>query len=244
MGRLLIVAYGILSYVAFFLTFLYTIGFLSAYVVPKTINSGAERALLPSIVINVGLLGLFAIQHTVMARPAFKERWVKIIPPATERSTFVLVTSLLLALLMWQWSPLPDVVWSVEGVAAQVLWVICAVGWGIVLLSSFLIDHFDLFGLRQVVLAYQGKPYTPPKFVERLLYGYVRHPLMLGFLIAFWAAPQMTVGHLLFSITTTLYILFGIRIEERDLLAAHGEDYANYRQRVSMVLPFPRKAKA
>lgn len=243
MGRLLVLVYGILAYVVFLLTFLYTIGFVGDAVVPKTIDSGSERGLLPSIVINVVLLGLFAVQHTIMARPAFKDRWVKAIPPATERSTFVLVASLLLGLMMWQWRALPEVVWNVQGAAAQVLWVVSCMGWGIVLLSTVLIDHFDLFGLRQVVLAYQGKPYASPAFVERLLYKFVRHSLMLGFLIAFWATPQMTVGHLVFSITTTLYILFGIQIEERDLLAAHGENYANYRKRVPMVIPFLGKSR-
>lgn len=243
MGKLVVLAYGVVSYVVFLLTFLYTIGFVGNAVVPKTIDSGSQGDLLPSILINVVLLGLFAVQHTIMARPAFKERWVKSIPPETERSTFVLLASLLLILMMWQWRALPEVIWSVEGVVAQVLWVVFFMGWGIVLFSTVLIDHFDLFGLRQVVLAYQGKPYTSPEFVERSLYKVIRHPLMLGFLIAFWATPQMTVGHLVFSITTTLYILFGIQVEERDLRAAHGEQYADYRQRVPMVIPFLGKSR-
>lgn len=235
--KILVLLYGLVAYVLFLASFLYAIGFVGNVVVPKSIDSGTVEPLGLSLGIDVLLLGLFAIQHTIMARPAFKARWTRIIHPAIERSTFVLLTSLLLALLMWQWRPLPSVLWNVGGVLATVLWVICAAGWGIVLVSTFLIDHFDLFGLKQVMSHFRGRDIPAHTFVERYLYGVVRHPIMLGFVIAFWATPQMTGGHLLFAAMTTAYIVIGVQIEERDLLAAHGDVYADYRRRVPMLLP-------
>lgn len=242
MKRTAILVYGIIAYLAFFITILYAIGFLTGFVVPKDINGGVETALSSAILINVILLSLFAIQHTIMARPAFKQWWTRVIPEPAERSTFVLAASLLLLLLFWQWRPLPAPVWEVENVAGRtILTAIALLGWGIVFYSSFLIDHFDLFGLRQSWLYFKGKPYTHHPFTARSLYKYLRHPLMLGFLLAFWSTPEMTQGHLLFAVVTTGYIFFGIYIEERDLLAHLGEDYATYRETTSMIVPMPPK---
>ncbi len=238
--RITILIYGVVSYVIFLVTLLHAIGFVGGLVVTKHVDAGTEGALVTSMVVNAVLLGLFAVQHTIMARPAFKKWWTGVVPPAAERSTFVLVASLLLALMMWQWRPLPDVIWDVAGPVSWILWALFALGWGTVLLSTFLIDHFDLFGMRQVVLHFRGAPLTPPRFVERSLYKVVRHPLMLGFIVAFWATPHMTVGHLFFAAVTTVYILLGIQIEERDLMAAHPEEYADYRRRVRALLPIPR----
>jgi protein-S-isoprenylcysteine O-methyltransferase Ste14 len=188
--------------------------------------------------VNLLLLGLFAVQHSVMARPWFKQRWTNIVHPAAERSTYVLIASLLLMLLFWQWRALPQVVWDVPWPLGRgLLWTLFALGWIVVFGSSFIIDHFDLFGLRQAWLYGTGREYSPPPFQVRSLYRWVRHPLMLGFLIAFWAAPTMTAGRLLFAAVTTAYILFAIQLEERDLLAAHGERYAQYRRRTSMIIP-------
>jgi protein-S-isoprenylcysteine O-methyltransferase Ste14 len=226
--RLLIFVYGLVSYVLFLAVFLYAIGFVGDVFVPKGLNDGEVGGLATAILINAGLLAVFAIQHTIMARPAFKERWTKIIPAAAERSTFVMVTNVLFIVLYWQWRPMPELVWSTGGALATVLWALFWIGWLIALLSTFMIDHFDLFGLRQVTLQLQGKEYTPPRYVEHFLYRYVRHPLMLGFLIAFWAAPQMSQGRLLFAGMSTVYILVAVHIEERDLLQAHGDDYRSY----------------
>ena len=239
MKKIIFVLYGSVAYVVFLATFLYTIGFVSNLMVPKSIDSGDKGELVGSIAIDVVLLALFAIQHTIMARPAFKSWWTRFVPEPIERSTFVLIASLLLALMMWQWRPLPDVVWGLTGTVSYALWALFALGWLTVLVSTYLIDHFDLFGLRQVTLYARGREYAQPQFVERALYKYTRHPLMLGFTIAFWATPQMSVGHLLFAVVTTGYIFFGIWIEEQDLLKAHGEDYASYRRRVSRLIPLP-----
>ncbi len=242
MGRLLILLYGLTSYAAFFVTFLYAIGFLSGIGVPKAINDGTVGPAATSILVNVALLGLFAVQHTIMARPAFKRWWTTIIPKPIERSTFVLVASGCLLLLYWQWRPLPDVIWHVESSAGRgILRGLSLLGWAMVLYSSFLIDHFDLFGLRQVVLHARGQPYKHHPFMERSLYRLIRHPLMAGFIIAFWATPDMTVGHLLFAAVTTAYILFGIMIEERDLMTMLGEDYLAYRRRTPMLIPRLRR---
>lgn len=242
-GRILILLYGVGSYVFFFGTFLYLIGFVGNWVVPKSIDTGAPGgSTAGAVAINVLLLGLFAIQHTIMARPAFKEWWTKIIPPAAERSTFVLLGTALLALMAWQWRPLPTLVWSVESPAAVgVLSAISLAGWGVVLISTFLIDHFHLFGLTQSVLHALGRPSEGPVFKERLFYRWVRHPLMLGFLIAFWATPVMSQGHLLFAVVTTIYVLIALQIEERTLVYLHGEHYRDYQRRVPMLLPFGRK---
>ena len=244
MGKLLAVLYGVVCYVIFFVTFLYAIGFVDGLVVPKTIDSGAVGPLVPSLVIDAILLGVFAVQHSVMARPAFKARWTKLVPPAIERSTYVLLASLALILLFWQWRPLPEpAIWSFTGLTATVLVAISFLGWATVLLSTFLINHFDLFGLRQVHAYATGKAIPPSDFHTPLFYRVVRHPLYLGFIIAFWAAPTMSLGHLVFAIATTGYILIAIQLEEHDLVAHFGDTYRDYKRRVSMILPWPaRKA--
>ncbi len=243
-SRAAVLAYGIFAYVLFFATFLYLIGFVGGFVVPKTLDSGVvgqSGPLATAILINVLCLGVFGIQHTIMARPAFKRAWTKIIPAAAERSTFVLVTSVILIATVWLWQPLPEVVWHVEGPVAWLLLGISFLGWGVVLASTFIIDHFDLFGLRQTVTYALGREYVAPRFKEILFYRWVRHPLMVGFLIAFWSTPHMTQSHLLFAVTCTAYILVGVRIEEKTLVELHGEDYEQYRRRVRGLLPIPRR---
>lgn len=241
-SRVATLAYGSLAYVLFLATFLYAIGFVTGLVVPKTVDDGARVALAEALLVNGALLAVFAVQHTIMARPAFKRRWTRIVPQEIERSTFVIVTCLILGTLYWQWRYLPGTLWEVHGPAAWFLRGVSFLGWGIVLFSSFLIDHFELFGLRQVVRHFRGKPPAPPQFRERALYRHVRHPLMLGFLLAFWATPVMSMGHLFFSVMCTGYILVGIQIEERTLVAEHGESYRDYQRRVPMLVPLGRRS--
>ncbi len=243
MKRSLVLLFGVLSYVVFFFTFLYQIGFVEGMVVPKAMNDGAVVSVAHAVVINLVLLSLFAIQHTIMARLFFKRWWIKIVPEPIERSVYVLLASLLLLLMNWQWGPLPKYIWHVQGSGGRTaLYAVSFAGWGLVPYATCLINHFDLFGLRQVWLYFKGREYTEVEFKETVLYSWVRHPIMLGFIIAFWATPDMTQGHLLFAAVTTAYILVGIQVEERTLLALHGEDYEQYRQRVSMIIPMPPKA--
>lgn len=238
MGRILILLYAGASYLVFLASFLYAVGFVGNFIVPKSIDSGATGSVAMAIAINSVLLGLFAVQHSVMARPAFKRWWTRFIPPAAERSTYVLLSSLLLFLLFWLWQPLTQPVWSAQSTGTTaVLWALFAVGWLIVLWSTFLIDHFDLFGLKQAWLHFRGRRYEPPRFCVRGLYRYLRHPLMLGFIIAFWATPEMSAGHLLFAVLTTGYIFVGVALEERDLAHFHGEPYQRYQRRVPRITP-------
>ena len=240
--RMVVLLYGIVSYAAFFGIFVYMIGFLANLVVPKSIDAPVGDGGGSGVLINVMLLGLFAVQHSTMARPGFKARWTKIVPEPIERSTYVLFTSLLLMLMVWQWRPMTGVIWQVDAPAMRaILTGVYFLGFGTVLYASFLIDHFDLFGLRQVVLCFRGQPYTSPVFRMRGLYRFIRHPLLAGFIIAFWSAPTMTAGHLLFSVATTAYIFIGVTLEERDLLNQLGEDYKHYRARTPMFLPLGKK---
>jgi protein-S-isoprenylcysteine O-methyltransferase Ste14 len=242
MQRIAFLTYGIVAYLLFFVAILYGIGFVGDFAVPKTID-GPEAPVTSAgvVLIDVLLLGLFAVQHNVMARPVFKKWWARIVPPPIERSTFVAASSLVLMLLYWQWRPIPRTLWEIEsGPVCVVIWTLYGLGWLIVFYSTFLIDHFELFGLKQVYRHFRGiEPESTP-FSERSLYRWVRHPLMLGFLIAFWSAPTMTAGRLLFAGVCTVWILFSIQLEERDLLHYLGEPYRSYRSRTPMILPLPR----
>jgi len=234
--------YGLFGYVVFLGSFLYAIGFVGNLVVPKAIDTGPAGPVTEALFINGLLLGLFALQHSVMARCDFKRWWTRFVPQSVERSTYVLISSLLLLVLFWRWQPILGVVWHVENrVGVVALEVLFWLGWAVVLYSTFAIDHFDLFGLRQVWLRLRGIEYVPVPFEQPPLYKLVRHPLLLGFLVAFWSTPRMTQGHLLFSVATTGYVLVGILLEERDLVAAHGKVYEQYQREVRMLLPLRRR---
>ncbi len=241
MGAMLSMAYALAAYVFFLGTFLYAVGFVGNFAVPKTIDSGSPTSAAMALVIDLVLLGVFAVQHSVMARPAFKRWWTRFVPAAVERSTYVVFASAALALLLWQWRALPAIVWEARAPAmVTALQAVFWIGWGVLLLSTFLINHFELFGLRQVYARITDSPIPAPTFRTPLFYRYVRHPLYLGFLLAFWAAPVMTVGHLLFAVMCTGYILVGIWFEERDLVAQFGDRYRRYRREVGMLLPWRR----
>ncbi|HMN96714.1 MAG TPA: isoprenylcysteine carboxylmethyltransferase family protein [Phycisphaerales bacterium] len=241
LARVAIMAYAAASYLLFFGVLVYLIGFVGNWFVPRGIDDGRVGGTGLSILVNVALCLLFAIQHTIMARPGFKRWWTQFVPPAAERSTFVLVASLCLVALFWLWMPLPNVLWAVESpVAWWGLTALSAAGWTLALLSSFVISHVDLFGLRQAWLRFVGRPYVSLPFRVTGLYRVVRHPLMLGFLIAMWSAPEMTLGRLIFAAMFTLHIVVGTRLEERDLIGAFGETYERYRRRVPSLLPWPR----
>ena len=243
MKRLTIFLYGVTSYAVFFVTFLYGIGFIGNLWVPKSMDSPRDVALSSALLIDLGLLALFAVQHSVMARPAFKRAWTRIVPESAERSTYVLFSTLALAALFWFWQPLGGVLWAVSSPAGiDAMYAIYAAGWALLLYVTFLIDHFDLFGLRQVWLQLIGKPFTPVTFKTPWLYRQVRHPLYIGWLMIFWATPTMTVTHLVFAIMTTAYILVGIQFEEHDLIAAHPE-YAEYKRRVPVLIPFTKRRR-
>jgi len=243
-SRITILAFGLIAYAAFFATILYSIGFVTSFLVPKNINTGEVGGLILSLLINGSMLFVFVVQHTIMARPRFKAWFTKFVPQAMERSVFVLIASIILAATYFFWQPLPEVVWHIDNtILANGMYAIAALGWVIVFASTFMVSHFDLFGLRQVLVNAAGKDYRPVSFRLVGLYKLVRHPLMLGFIIAFWATPHMSVGHLFFAIMTTGYILFGTWIEERDLVAAFGDSYTEYRKRVNGLIPIPRFTK-
>jgi protein-S-isoprenylcysteine O-methyltransferase Ste14 len=241
--KALVVGYGAVAYLLFLGALAYTFGFLANVVVPKGIDDGATGPAALAVVVDSALLGLFAVQHSVMARPWFKRWWVRLVPPSIERSTFVLAATLVLILLLWQWRPLPATVWSVEaGWASVLLWALYVLGWLVLVGSTFAIDHFDLFGLRQVVMRARSRRYEPPDLGQPLVYRLVRHPIMVGFIILFWAAPQMSAGRLLFAGLGTGYILVAVRFEEHDLRAQHGEAYRRYAARVPRFVPWPARS--
>lgn len=237
MTRYLQLLAGLLAYLLFLATFLYLIGFVGDLIVPRTVDSGPVAPLAVAVVIDLALIALFGVQHSVMARPGFKAAWTRVVPVAFERTAYVVVSSLALIVLMALWRPIPASIWAVAGGGADVLWAVFALGWGVVLLSTFLINHFELFGLDQLWRYARGLPPAAAQFREPLFYRWVRHPLYVGFILAFWAIPRMSAGHLLLALGLTVYIAIGIRFEERDLTASIGAPYADYRRRVGMLFP-------
>ncbi len=243
MGKFIALLYGLAAYLVFFFAFLYAIGFVEGLWVPKTIDTGTVVPMTEALIVNLLLMSLFAVQHSVMARRQFKEWWTQYVPKSVERSTYVLFASLALVVLFWQWRPMPDVMWQVANPsAAMAITGLSFVGWLLVLTSTFLINHFELFGVHQVVNNLAGRSMSEPRFKTPVLYKVVRHPIYLGFIIAFWAAPVMTVGHALFAAVTTAYIFVGIWLEERDLTELFGDEYRRYKERVSMLVPWRKSA--
>ena len=239
MARIFALLYGLAAYFVFFGTFLYAVGFVGGMVVPKTIDTGPTASLPEALIVDLLLLSVFAIQHSVMARPQFERWWTKFVPATIERSTYVLLASLALVLLFWQWRPITAVIWQIDNPQiAMALVALSFAGWLIVLTSTFLINHFELFGVHQVANNLMDRPMAPPRFRTPMLYKFVRHPIYLGFIIAFWATPTMTAGHFLFAAVTTTYIFVGIMLEERDLIDLFGDDYRRYRERVAMLVPW------
>jgi methanethiol S-methyltransferase len=245
MNRFLALGYGALCYAIFLVAFLYAIGFVGNIAVPRSVDHGVVAPIGQAVVVNVLLLGLFAIQHSVMARPAFKRWWTRFVPSSVERSTYVLAASLVLFLLYWQWRTMPAVVWDLTSPPQRLgVWVLFWFGWLKVLAATFMINHFELFGLRQVYSVWREKPHIDLGFRKPLLYRFIRHPIMVGFIIGFWATPTMTAGHLLFAVGTTGYILVAVHLEERDLAGALGDPYREYRSEVAMFLPYPMRHNA
>ena len=243
MGRFIAFLYGVVAYVVFLIAFLYAVGFVENLIVPKTLDTGLAGPVAEAIIVNLTLMSLFAIQHSVMARRQFKAWWTRFVPASVERTTYVLLSSLVLLLLFWQWRPMPAVIWQVNNVRlAAAMTGLSFAGWLLALTSTFLINHFELFGLHQVTNNLAGRSMPAARFRTPLYYKFVRHPLYLGFIIAFWAAPTMTEGHLLFSAVTTAYIVVGALLEEQDLLAMFGDEYRRYRERVSMLVPWRKAA--
>lgn len=245
MTRFNALLYGLLSYVISFMTILYAIGFVEGMLVPKAIDAGDVVPMTEALLVNLGLMTLFAVQHSIMARKPFKQWLTQYVPAAIERSTYVLLASLTLLLLFWQWRPMPAVVWQIDNPEVAVaITGVSMLGWVIVFTSTFLINHFELFGVHQVITNLAGREMPAPRFRTPLYYNFVRHPIYLGFIIAFWVTPTMTVGHLLFAAVTTAYIFVGIALEERDLVALFGDEYRHYRERVSMLVPWRKSRHA
>ncbi len=242
MKKTAVLLYGVVCYVTFLAALVYLVAFLNNLWVPKGIDTGQAANLVTGLLIDVGLVFLFAVQHTIMARPWFKERWKQLLPESIERSTYVLLSSLILIVLYWLWQPIPGVLWAAENpIAVYVIYGVQALGWVVLLLSSFLINHFELFGLQQVYHHWRGKQHQSPQFRLPLLYRLVRHPLMLGFLIIFWSMPTMTYSRLVFSVSFTIYIFVGIHFEERDLVSNFGADYESYQRSTAMIMPVPKR---